>query len=58
MDELLKKYVSLCETEQIEIGGPIPKILSFRELEYLYGRGFIIEDGNRFVAAVTDGFGQ
>ena len=58
MDELLKKYAGLCDSGQIKICNELPKKFTYDELEYLWCNGYIIEDGNTFIAVVTDGFGQ
>ena len=56
MNELLRKYVGMCEAGEIRSGDKLPMAFTYKELEYLYMHGYIIEDNNTFIAIATDGF--
>lgn len=58
MDELLKRYAGMCDAGEIKMGKELPRQFTYRELEYLFNQGYIIVDGNTFLAMITDGFGQ
>lgn len=58
MDALLEKYAGMCDNGDITEGCELPKRFTFRELEYLWINGYIIDDGRTFLAMVTDGFGE
>ena len=58
MDELLKRYAGMCDAGDIKAGNELPRQFTYRELEYLFNQGYIIADGNTFMAMITDGFGQ
>lgn len=58
MNEIMRKYLGLCEAGEISVGSIIPRVFTFEELEYLFVQGYIIEDNNSFIAVSTDGFNQ
>lgn len=54
MDRLLKKFAGLVETGEVVAGRELPMQFTFSELEYLFNKGFIYNDGTTFIVSVTD----